>query len=72
MKFAHIGLSVTQLGRAVAFYQQVFNLNPTRIHDEGNQKYAFLINDHGVIQPPACRTAPSGPDRGFRTGTAGG
>ena len=49
MKFAHIGLSVTELNRAVSFYQQVFNLNPTRIHDEGNQKYAFLINDRGVM-----------------------
>jgi catechol-2,3-dioxygenase len=38
----HIGLSVTDLGRSIAFYQEVFDLELIQRSDEAGRVFAFL------------------------------
>ncbi|RRR98402.1 VOC family protein [Glycomyces terrestris] len=49
LKTGHIGLNVTELGRSVAFYRKVFELDLLGEQAEGEHRYAFLGQDGGLV-----------------------
>jgi catechol-2,3-dioxygenase len=45
----HVGLNVSDLGRAARFYQEVFGFEVTARSDEPGREYAFLAQDGELV-----------------------
>jgi lactoylglutathione lyase len=49
IKVGHIGLNITNLANSIAFYQDIFGLTVKGASMEGEDKFAFLGNDQGIM-----------------------
>lgn len=62
----HVGLNVTDLGRSVRFYQDVFGFTEVRRSDEPGKEFAFLAQGDTLVL-----TLWRQSDDGFAAGRAG-